>query len=90
MLPPINVNLQHADREGSLDSLFNSTKKENESQFEEKVEEAEAQLPMKKKVCSENMIMVNPSQQEPNEEDMITENIGTKKITEEPEHDDDY
>lgn len=38
---------------------------------------------MKKKICSENMIMINPSQQEPvnNEEDMITENIETKKIT---------
>lgn len=29
MLPPINVNLQTADREGSLDSLFNSSKKEH-------------------------------------------------------------
>ena len=29
MLPPINMNLQSVDKEGSLNSLFNSTKKEN-------------------------------------------------------------
>ena len=29
MLPPINMNLQSIDKEGSLNSLFNSTKKEN-------------------------------------------------------------
>lgn len=36
--------------------------------------------------------MINPSQQEPidNEEDIITEQIRNKKITSEPENDDDY
>ncbi|MCB0370930.1 MAG: hypothetical protein KDD45_16285 [Bdellovibrionales bacterium] len=35
ILPPINMNLQQAMEDGSMNSLFNSTKKEDHEDIEE-------------------------------------------------------
>ena len=92
LLPPINMNLQ-SDQDFSLNSLFTSSKKDENSNmseghhFEEKVSHEEPILPVKTNGGSENLILVNPSLQEEinNEEDIVTEHIATNKITENDE-----
>ena len=57
--------------------------------MEEKISNEEPILSIKTKGGSENLIMINPSLQEEvnNEEDIVTEHIGSKKITENDEED---
>jgi hypothetical protein len=89
LLPPINLNLHQVSDDVSSNNLLNSTKKEQESQLEDiisepktdnKIESEETEFPTKRKVISDNMIMINPSQNEPieNEED-IEEVEGNKE-----------
>ena len=85
----------------SLNSLFNSTNKDPDSPLannrfddderignSEKVMNLNDEFPMRikdKKFASENVIMINPSQQEPilNEEEHYNELLDKRKITEE-------